>query len=71
MALVPQSSTNERHGGKTAFTENSKAVRVGCGSKEGRDHEVTEAGPVRQQNLRGCGCRIRNFLTTWSLRDVV
>lgn len=61
MALVPQSSTNERRGGKTASTENSKAVLVGCRSEEGRDHEVTEAGPIRQQNLWGCGCRIRNF----------
>lgn len=22
---------------------------------------VTEAGPVKQRNLQGCGCRIRNF----------
>lgn len=39
MALVPQSSTSESHGGKTAFTENSKAMLVECGSEEGRGHE--------------------------------
>lgn len=22
---------------------------------------VTEAGPVKQRKLRGCGCRVRNF----------
>lgn len=30
---------------------------------------MTEAGPV-QQNLQGCGCRMRN-MTTWSPKDVV
>lgn len=51
MSLVPQSSTNSRHGDNTGlhvFIENSKTELMGCANNGGKVCRVNDSGPYNK-----------------------
>lgn len=51
MALVPQSSTDSRHGDNTGlhvFVEDSKTGLMGCANNGGKVRRVNDSGPYNK-----------------------